>query len=355
MRSKIILILIAFFGLSAVSAFADILPVESKKEWKAQVFLANQIKGVGLVDSYQEDWQDISYIYDDALAVMANMAMKNVGMAKEILDTISKEIKTTSDGMPFESYHYYDTTGNGTGSSYCGNVAWLLQSFNIYQRTTGNREYYSCQKKMADFLLKLQDPKDGGLRGSICDTWKSTENNLAAYVALRNFGRINGSGYYMQKAEKVRIFLKSRAVWDGQRFNRGPGDPTEVTDVQALGVLVLGNNYRSALDWAEVNLQTIKPFNGKVITGFDFNDDLDTLWSEGTLQMALAFSKANNPLKGDYYYNEISQAIGLDGSLVLATNRGSASEYWTLEPWRAAAPTCWLIFYSTKFNPLVLY
>ncbi|MDD5596281.1 MAG: hypothetical protein PHY94_08595, partial [Candidatus Omnitrophica bacterium] len=197
MRRKILLILVVFFSLNAVSAFADILPVENKKDWKAQMFLANQIKGIGLVDSFQEDGANRSYIYDDALAAIAQMAMKNNGLAKEILTTIATEIKNTQWGVPAENYIFSDLSGTGEGKAYCGNAAWLLQAFNIYQKNTGSREFFAYQKKLADYLLRLQDYKDGGLWGSCYDSWKSAEHNLVAYVAMRNFGKLNGLGTYM--------------------------------------------------------------------------------------------------------------------------------------------------------------
>ncbi|MDD2751996.1 MAG: hypothetical protein PHN59_02585 [Candidatus Omnitrophica bacterium] len=356
MKNKILFFLFAFVIFGKMTAFCEIVPVENKKEWKAQMFLADQIKGIGLMDSFQEDGVNCSYIYDDALAAMAHMAMGNNGLAQEILATIASEIKPTLWGLPSESYSFSDLSGTGQGKAYSGNVAWILQAFNVYQKTTGSREFYAYQKKLADCLLRVQDPRDGALWGSAYDAWKSVEHNLVAYVALRNFGKLNGMGTYMVQAEKIKYFLQGPAAWNGQRFNRGPYDYTEVLDVQALGVLILGNRYLNALNWAEVNLQTAKQQGGTFISGFDFNDDLDTIWFEGTLQMALAYSlKMQNPVIANFFYNQALTAVQSDGSLLLATNPGTASDDWILQPWRAVAPTCWLIFYSRKFNPVIIY
>jgi hypothetical protein len=341
------------FVLSNSQAHAITL-VTNKKQWQAQIFLANQIKGVGLADSFQEDNLNKSYTYDNALAAIASMAMGNFGLAKEILDTLCNEVQA-NNGIPKEYYWHSDSAGSGGGVSYAGNTAWVLQALNIYQRLKSSTEYFSVQQRYADFLISLQDPSDGGIRGSSNDQWKSVEHNIIAYVALRNFGRLNSLSTYTSKAQLVKGFLQSAAVWDGTRFNRGPGDTTRVTDVQSLGVLALGRNYASALAWAESALKLSRPFGSRTVTGFDFNDDLDTVWLEGTLQMALAFYKSGDITKGSYYYNEAIKAVQGDGSLVLATNQGTATDYWMLEVWRAAAPTCWLILYCLKFNPLVLY
>jgi len=344
------------YGLVAYNSFAyaEIIPVETKNDWRAQLFVANQIKGIGLVDSYQEDGINASYVYDNCLAAIASMLNRNFGLAEEILDTLCFEVKNTPEQVPFESYDYSDINGNGGGLAYCGNSAWLLQTLNIYQKLKSSKRYYTAQKRLADFLLTLQDPADGGLRGDTYEQWKSTEHNIIAYAALRNFGRLNGRGVYIAKAGKIKVFLKSPAIWNGQRFNRGAYDPTEVTDVQALGVLLLGKDYYGALGWAEKNLSLSRQLNSQDVTGFDFDGNRDTIWLEGTLQMALAFYKSGDKVKADYFFNEAKKAIQSDGSMVLATNEGTAGSFWTLEVWRAIAPTSWFIFYGFKFNPFIL-
>lgn len=335
--------------------YAYIEPVGNKPSWQAQIFIANQIKGIGLVDSYQEDYSDLSYVYDNALAAMASMATGSYGLAKEILDTLCNEVENSVSNVPFESYLYSDTSGrSGSGVSYAGNSAWLLQALNMYQRLTASKVYYSVQKKLADFLLSLQD-LGGGLRGSPYDLWKSTEHNIIAYAALRNFGRLNHLYGYVYRAEKIKRFLVGPGIWNGKYFNRGENDLAKVIDVQALGVLLLGEKYSNALTWSENNLRLSMHYNSQVLTGFDFNDDLDTIWLEGTFQTVLAFYKSQNISKGDFYYNEAVKTQQDDGSLILATNKGTASDGWILQPWRAIAPTSWLIFCYLKFSPLILY
>jgi len=350
-----IILLTGVLVLGNSFAYAGITSVENKTQWRAQLFIANQIKGIGLVDSYQEDGSNISYVYDNCLAAIACMLMKNFGLAEEILDTLSFEVKNTMEKVPFESYDYTDSDAFGKGLAYCGNSAWLLQAMNIYQKLRASKRYYATQKKLADFLLTLQDPIDGGLRGDSVEYWKSTEHNIIAYVSLKNFGRLNRQFAYFIKAEKIKNFLKSPAVYNGVRFNRGANDPTEVTDVQALGALLLGKNYSSALSWADSHLKLTTLLNSQTVTGFDFDNNLDTIWLEGTLAMALAFYQLNNLIKADYYFNEVKKTIQMDGSVLLATKTGTASSFWQLEPWRAIAPTAWLIFYCLKFNPLTLY
>lgn len=351
--------IIAFFlvlGLLSIGidAHSGIMPLGSKRHWQAHLFIANQIKGIGVVDSYQEDNGARSYVYDNSLAAISSMLMGEFGLAKEILDTLTLEVKKTEEGVPFEYYNCFDFNGGGGGLAYCGNSAWLLQALNIYQKFRSSTVYYYEQRKLADYLLTLQDPVDGGLRGSPFDSWKSTEHNIIAYAALKTFGQLNSLPEYINQAEKIKDFLTSPVIWDGVRFNRGPADPSRVVDVQALGVLLLGRNYSSALTWAEQNLRLTRPFGSESVTGFDFDGNLDTVWLEGTLQMALAFSKSGSYQTGAYYFSEAVKVVQSDGSLLLATNTGTASDTWILYRWRAIAPTSWLIIYYFKFNPLVV-
>ena len=323
---------------------------------KAQTFISNQIKGVGLVDSYQEDNKTVSYVYDNALAAMACMSMGNYGLAQRILDALAKKVQKSEFGVPYESYNY--NTGKAESYYvYAGNTAWMLQAFNIYQKSKSSKTYYSFQKKLADYIVSLQDSSDGGIKGTRNDTWKSTEHNLIAYAALKNFGKLNKQSSYSAKADKIMTFLTGSTIWDGERFNQGKNDTARVTDVQALGTLLLGSSYSSALTYAEKYLKLTDYYNSKSVIGFDFNSDLDTVWLEGNLQMALAFYKSGNTStsKGDYYYDEAAKTIQSDGSVLLATSTGSASDWWTLQVWRAIASTSWLIMYYSKFSPLILY
>jgi tetratricopeptide (TPR) repeat protein len=355
MRKIISVVISAVFLVWNFDAFAAIQPVGAKRHWRAQLYIANQIKGIGLVDSYKEDGTIRSYVYDNALAAMACMAMGNFGLAEELLDTLCVEVVRSPEGVFLQYYGYSDTAGGGGGAVYCGNTAWLLQALNTYQKLKSSNRYLDTQKQLADFLLTLQDPTDGGLRGTVFDCWKSAEHNIIAYVALTNFGRLNNLSRYTNKARKIKNFLLSQSIWNGTRFNRGPNDPARVIDAQSLGVLLFGGDYASALKWAQRNLQVSRTFGTKTVTGFDFDDNLDTIWTEGTLQMALAFYRAGDLSKADYYYKEALKLVQNDGSELLATNIGTAGPDWTLEVWRAIAPTSWLIFFCLEFNPLVLY
>lgn len=109
MRKIIAIAISSALIFNCALASAAIGTVENNPGWKAQIFIAGQTKGIGLVDSYQEDNSNIGYVYDNTLAAMASMLMGNFGLAEEIVNTLSAEVQKTPQGVPAESYIFSDT------------------------------------------------------------------------------------------------------------------------------------------------------------------------------------------------------------------------------------------------------
>ena len=313
-------------------------------------FLRRQMGPYGLLDSYVEDETDNSYTYDNALAAMAFLCAGDIDSTRKVLDAFHM-IDPQPEGGFLECYHA--RTGKPNGILTAGPNAYLLQALNLYCVKTKDPRYNTLARKIADYLLSLQD-KNGGLFGRTAVTWKSTENNLGAYCAIHNLGVVQKKRAYVKKAEKIHHFLLTEC-WDGTRFVRGEKDPTVVTDVQALGAIVLGTDYAKGAYWAEEQTRvTVNYRENTQVTGFDFNADLDTIWAEGTLQEALAFLVTGDAAKSVYYKTEVEKLAHPSGALLLATNTGTTGIDWTLEPWQAVAPTAWYLFLSFKTNPLDL-
>ena len=175
---------------------------------------------------------------------------------------------------------------------------------------------------------------------------------MSGYAGLYNYGISSGNELYVQNANLVKDFLITEC-WNGERFLRGENDPIEVTDTQSLGVLSLGTSYASAIYWAEYHTKCTKRIGKTSVTGFDFNNDLDTVWMEGTLQQAMAFKKNYDDYRAGIYYGNIDKTQRKNGSFLCATNEGTTGTDWILLPVESVAPTCWYIFYNTNTNPLM--
>lgn len=313
-------------------------------------FLRGQIGPSGLVDSYVEDNIDHSYTYDNAVAAMAFISAGDLTSAVIILDAFSMVGPEPGGGF---LHRYHASDGRPNGYLYAGPNAYLLQAMNLFYLATGDGAYNSIARGIADFLLGLQDG-DGGLFGLPGATWKSTENNLAALAAIHNLGKIQNLPDYVDRAGAVRNFLVTEC-WDGTRFLAGKNDPTIVTDVHALGTLVLGPLYSNSAYWVEDYTLNSQRYRGrKSVTGFDFNADRDTVWTEGTLQESLAFEVAGDLSKFGGYKTEAEKLFQSSGALWLASNTGSTGYDWTLTRWQAVAPTAWYVYVSNLDNVLEL-
>lgn len=126
-----------------------------------------------------------------------------------------------------------------------------------------------------------------------------------------------------------------------------------VTDVQALGTLVLGANYAGGAYWVEDHTQTTRRYKGRnTITGFDLNTDRDTVWVEGTLQQAMAFLTAGDQQRADIFKQEAEKLFQSSGALWQASNAGTSGFGDTFMPWQAIAPTAWYVFLTLQDNVL---
>jgi hypothetical protein len=235
-----------------------------------------------------------------------------------------------------------------------GHNAYLLQAMNLFSWRTGDRRYDNVARGIADFLLTLQDGADGGLFGRPGVTWKSTENNLAAYSALANLALVQNLPAYGARAAQIGDFVV-RDCWDGTRFLTGKNDPMIVTDVQALGTQILGEGFSNGSFWVEPYTRATQRYSGKKkVTGFDLNNDRDTVWTEGTLQQALAFWLAGDNSRFAFYRTESEKLLQSSGAFWAASNRGTTGFGEFFERWQAVAPTAWYLFVSKQDNVLGL-
>ena len=315
-------------------------------------FLEGQKGPVGLIDSFVEDNADYAYTYDNALAAMAFISDRDLASAAAILDAYAA-IGGEPDGGFLHRYRASDG-GPAYGLPGVGHNAYLLQAMALYSLESGDGAYDGLARGIAAYLLAHQD-SDDGLFGRTGVTWKSTENNLAAYSALHNAGMVLGVPSFMERAELIRGFLVTE-TWDGIRFLTGEGDPMIVTDVQALGVMILGSSYAGGAYWVEDHTLTTRRYKGRQrVTGFDLNTDRDTVWTEGTLQQAMAFLVAGDIERADGYKQEAEKLFQPSGAFWQASNAGTSGFGDTFMRWQAVAPTAWYVLLANQDNVLELF
>ncbi|MBV7327386.1 hypothetical protein KFU94_03830 [Chloroflexi bacterium TSY] len=91
--------------------------------------------------------------------------------------------------------------------------------------------------------------------------------------------------------------------------------------------------------------------------GFDFNEDLDLPWSEGTAQMAITFNMLNNMSKVDHYLHELHKFQDLaprtnNKGLVASPKDGLTTGFgWCYFNRLYVGATAWFIMASLGYNP----
>ncbi len=313
----------------------------------ALAFLRKQIGPIGLIDSFPDDGRDHSYTYDNAMAALAFLSLGDTTNAEKILDAYLAISPDASGGF---LHRYNAVTGKSpSGKLRIGHNAYLLQAMNLYYRQTKKGRYNQTAVDIADFMLRHQDI-DGGLTGGPGVLWKSTENNAGAYMAIYNLGVVQGISSYRAAANLIRDFL-IRDCWQREYFDVGKDDPTIATDVQALGALVLGSGYAAGAYWIEdQTLSTQKLKRRGRVTGFDLNEDQDTVWAEGTLQLTLTYAVAGDTERHARFLAEAQKMQQPSGGVLEASNIGTTGFGESFEPRVAVAPTAWYVLAAERNN-----
>ncbi|MBS0515124.1 MAG: hypothetical protein JSS16_06605 [Proteobacteria bacterium] len=194
--------------------------------------------------------------------------------------------------------------------------------------------------------------------------WKSTEHNIDIAALFIWLDRVDAKGEWTQHAWQARSFVDaqwdeaSAHFWigtlaDGSSPNRGISG----LDVQLWAQLLPDADKRwpRALAWVEQK-------HG-VADGFDFNDDRDGLWTEGTAQAALVYRRLGREADADKLFATIAQQASPGGffyatreprittGLAVGGDSTSADFYYYRRPHLGA--TAWAALAALNRNPFV--
>jgi hypothetical protein len=283
-----------------------------------------------------------AFAYDNALAASSLLACGDRARARRIGDAFLLALdgdRTFRDGRVRNAYRagpvrespvllpgWWDvgarrwTEDRYQDGTATGNVAWVALALMALNEATGEARYRDGARRLAAWIRDHTSdaPRNGytgGRDGFDTEqaplTWKSTEHNLDV-VAL---GIWLGDLPHLALAASARAFLDAAfdTVTGCFRIGTTPDGQMRGTDALALdaqlwpllGVADAPRPWRRALACAQERLG--------VPGGFDFNDDRDGLWVEGTAQAALTFRAMG----------DLDRAAGLLASL--ATERDAPS------------------------------
>lgn len=327
--------------LSAASALAH--------EWLASQMLAN-----GMVNSYA-DGEDICYTYDQGVAAIAFLARGDVARARAVLDALHE--LQNPDGSWAHAY-LCSSREVLAPQNYVGAVSWVVLAAAHYQARTGDAVRYGMMAESALYWALAFLQSDGGINGGrdaagVPIAWASTEHNQDAFAGLLFFS-------FDQHAAAVRSFLDN-VVWSTAqlRWWQGRNDPFDPLDVNPLGVMLLGASgthpYWAALDYALRTHRSVQRWgkgkNRVTVDGFDFNNDANDIWLEGTAQMAAAFRAIGMHEEAEYFTAEMAKTQDATGGLPYSVN-GSHNGDFRMSTANAVAATGWFILAAEQVNPM---
>lgn len=263
-----------------------------------------------------------AFVYDNALALVALVACGDAPRALQIGDAILSAIERDrrfQDGRVRNAYRagivpdqgsallpgwWDDAAGLWAEDSYqdgsaSGNVAWAAIALLTLHQESQQPRYLRAVAKLLGWIdartRATQGPGyTGGLDGFDDSqtplTWASTEHNVDIAAAAQWYGRVSERSDFAAMAASARQFVDSSFIASTGCFRLGtnpngePADPTHLAlDTQLWPQLLSdpSTSWRAATHCAERNMG--------VEGGFDFDNDRDGLWVEGTAQAALVY------------------------------------------------------------------
>ncbi|MGP8322121.1 MAG: hypothetical protein ACT6FE_07370 [Methanosarcinaceae archaeon] len=267
---------------------------------------------------------------------------------------------------PSGKYSSIKSSGSGTG-----NMAWTIIALLRYYEVTENKTYLSASICMSNWIYEnTYDIRgSGGYTGGYADNdfdeklekieWKSTEHNIDTYVAFMKLYEITKNSTWRERALHAETFVV--AMWDegeGHFWTGTTNDGITINkgirplDVNTWGMMALGNEY-DCIHWIKNNCQ----INCCGFKGFDFNDDKDGIWFEGTAQMSIAYQINNKNKMSDKCIKELrraqTSANNNNGKGIVAACHDDVSTGfgWSYPNALHIGATSWYIFAERKYNP----
>ncbi len=349
--------------------------------------------------------RNVAYTYDNAIALMAFLAAGDTDRAKLLADALvyaQEHDRWYSDGRLRNAYQggdlalppgwrpngkkgatrlpgWWDKAGGQwsedrsmVGTS-VGNMAWAGLALLACYETSGGGRYLSAAQKIGCWLERnCRDSRGNGGYTAGFEGWepaaekltyKSTEHNIDLYVLFKRLHKITRNAEWLERAGHARRFVQS--MWDAResKFWSGTGDDgitvfrdVVPVDVQAWALLALKEDsvpYWKGLAYADAW--------HRVGRGYDFNQDSDGVWFEGTAHMALAFLVNGQPAKRNSIVSFLKSEQDASGG-VMAADRDALSTGFHQQdgtPWLYykrlhVGATSWLVLAERSANPFWL-
>ena len=261
------------------------------------------------------------------------------------------------------------------GSVDVGNNAWAMIALLALYLETGNQDYLLTAQRIGEFIHQFRNDSGSyqGFLGGVKDpegkqtqrTYASVEHNIDIYAAFNTLFNITGEPRWLNDAKHAETFVES--MWDSDQecFLAGTSDPETrnngewklPSDVQSWNILgrmpFALRNSEAVLNCAEKHHRT----TNSGFSGFDFNNDKDGIWFEGTAHMALAYQEAglfSQAAQIRKTLREVQRTPPFgDGYGIVAACKDKLTTGFDFEFYRRfhVAATSWLVLAQREYNP----
>ncbi|MDP2920738.1 MAG: PKD domain-containing protein, partial [Candidatus Omnitrophota bacterium] len=309
-----------------------------------------------IVESPVSDFLHRSWTHDDAAGVIGLCLKKDFDTAKAILGALSGLIDI--EGKIGFSYYAHN---NGFEALYrTGAISWAGYSFVVYELLTKDIEFEAMIKKLADYILTLQDLNPasksyGSVKGEPGVTWYSTLDNINAYFFLRESGYLLENSLYTEKANLIKDSLLKNH-WNSQedRFNQGIDDTAKALDSQVRGGIFLLSVDKKDMavklaDFIEKEFKTTItiPETGKSVSGYAPDAGKGLISAEGTLSVARLYGMLEKKSEAENIISEVIDNMrGQKGGIIYALSTAPDSD--PFYKWESVSGTAWLIIAQSE-------
>ena len=385
------LLLAATFA-NAAAAFASASDVQ-QRACTALDARVDHAEGPRFLASYEGDalepaLRTAAFVYDNALATIALHACGNRSGAKTIGEAL--RLAATGDARMRNAYRagpaasvplpngWWDAQQNRwledeyQAGSATGNVAWTALAMLALDTDSRDARWRSAAERLGQWIVaNAADSNGDGFVGGIQGfdapqplRWKSTEHNIDLVALFSRLAqRSVPNAPWTKAAASARRFIDAQWNEKSGCFGVGllPGGAPNRTgsglDTQVWPQLLATANpdWRRAIDCAEREYA--------VDGGFDFNNDRDGLWLEGTAQAALLYRTLGRESAAVRMFATILSQLA-PGGLVFATREARITTGLAIGPGSRSADfyyyrlphlgtTAWAALAATGYDPFV--
>ncbi|MGH9937007.1 MAG: hypothetical protein ACREAM_12220, partial [Blastocatellia bacterium] len=282
-------------------------------------------------------------------------------------------------GFYFETPQRFDFVELGESLTIdTGNNAWVMIALLALHRRTGDARYLDAARLLGELIRTFRQNSGtyqgflGGLQINLPETtapptprtYASAEHNLDVFAAFTLMFGATNEAQWRTDAAHARQFVE--AMWDANggcylagtlNPNARNASPNQLpVDVQAWAALATTDAltlHPQLLNCAEINHRNTH----HTFSGFDFNNDRDGVWFEGTAQMAAAYAWAGYPAMAGGLRRELQRAQQTapygDGRGIAAVCHDGIETGFGFKLFRRlhVGATAWNVFAQLGFNP----